>query len=118
MKTVVLGASTNSRRYSHRAVLELLNEGHQVVAVGLKKGEINGLKITPEYPSDDSIRTVAMYISEKNQEPYIKAILQNPPERVIFNPGTYNPNFEKELNSAGVETIRSCVLIMLSQSSY
>ncbi len=118
MLTVVLGASPNPRRYSYMASRELLSNGYEIIPVGVKTGEIEGLEICHIFPENTEIDTVAMYLSEKNQESYYDKILSNLPRRVIFNPGTYNPVFENKLQDAGVETIRSCVLIMLSRGIY
>ena len=42
-KTLVLGASDNPARYSFRAAHMLRNHGHEVVPVGIRKGEVAGL---------------------------------------------------------------------------
>ncbi len=118
MKTVILGASNNPRRYSYLATEELSNKGFEVIPVGIKKGDINNITIRNEYPVNEEIHTVGMYLSAENQEKYKKFLLKNPPKRVIFNPGTYNPELENELKNIGVETIRSCILIMLSNNKY
>ncbi len=118
MKTVILGASNNPRRYSFLATEELSNNGFEVIPVGIKKGDINNIPIRNEYPVNEEIHTVAMYLSAENQEKYRKTLLENPPERVIFNPGTHNPELETEFKKLGVEVMRSCVLIMLSNNKY
>lgn len=43
MKTLVLGASDNPSRYSYRAVHSLQRHGHEVVPVGIRKGQVAGL---------------------------------------------------------------------------
>ena len=47
-KTVVIGASENPERYSHKAVISLSKYGEDVVAVGLKNGFIAHIPITKE----------------------------------------------------------------------
>lgn len=37
MKTLVLGASTNKERYSYKAIHNLVDKSHQVVAIGSKR---------------------------------------------------------------------------------
>ena len=53
-KTVVIGASTNTERYSYKATERLTAHGHEVVPVGLKEGEIVVIKgnenIRPNQP--------------------------------------------------------------------
>ena len=41
-KTMVIGASTNPTRYSYRCIHQLTTNGHPVVAIGLKDGEVAG----------------------------------------------------------------------------
>lgn len=118
MRTVVLGASPNPRRYSYRATEELMSNGYEVIPVGKKTGEILSNKIVHSFPIDENIHTIAMYLSPVNQKEYEDMILENLPERVIFNPGTHNYEFENRLIDKGVKTVRSCVLIMLSNSAY
>jgi uncharacterized protein len=118
MINVILGASTNPNRYSYRATEELVSHDYKVIPVGNKKGELFGISIEDDYPIDKSVDTIGMYLSARNQEFYYEKILTNPPRRVIFNPGTYNTDFEKRLQSKGVETLRSCVLIMLSRGLF
>ncbi len=118
MTNVILGASTNPNRYSYRATEELLSHNYTVIPVGNKKGELFGIPIKEDYPITEPVDTIGMYLSAKNQESYYQKILTNPPRRVIFNPGTYNSDFEERLQSKGVETLRSCVLIMLSRGLF
>ncbi len=118
MITVVLGASTNQRRYSYKAVEVLLEAGHKVIPISLKKGSIFGLDLQTNYPLDVKIDTVAMYLSVENQEKYYNLLLENPPRRVIFNPGTYNPEFQKMLIDKGVLVVNDCLLVMMSREIY
>jgi predicted CoA-binding protein len=118
MKTLVLGASNNTHRYSYLATVELLEHGHEVIPVGIKKASINNIPITGVYPENEDIHTLAMYLSAENQEKYYDSILNNPPKRVIFNPGTHNPVLENKLKNIGVDVLHSCVLIMLSNNQY
>ncbi|PLX07760.1 MAG: CoA-binding protein [Marinilabiliales bacterium] len=115
---VVLGASTNERRYSYRATEALSKNGYRVLPVGIRSGDINGEKIVKEFPLMIEIDTIAMYLSEDNQAKYEDLILQNLPRRVVFNPGTHNAEFQKTLMQKGVEVLNDCVLVMLSNGRY
>ena len=44
-KTLVLGVSLNSHRYSNMAIRRLASKKVEVIAIGLKQGEINGINI-------------------------------------------------------------------------
>ena len=52
MKTLIMGASTNSERYAYKAANSLLNHGHEIELIGQEKGEIKGHEIhTVSIPS-------------------------------------------------------------------
>jgi len=116
--TLVIGASTNPERYAFKAIESLVNHGHTVRAHGLKPGEVHGVIIDINLVAYDGIHTVTLYIGQKNQ-PQIYAYVQSlKPKRVIFNPGTENDDFEKMLQSKGIETIEACTLVLLSTNQF
>ncbi len=117
-KTVVLGASTNPQRYSYLAVNKLVNYGHEVVPVGIKKGAINGLDIKNDTPVVEEVDTVTLYLNPKNQEQYYDYILSLKPKRIIFNPGTENAVLEAKVAEQGIQSQRACTLVMLSTGMY
>lgn len=117
-KTLVLGASTKEDRYSNKAVRLLQQHNVPIVAVGNQEGEINGVQIQRNFPEHESIHTVTLYLSPKNQEPYYDKILNLKPERIIFNPGTENPEFEKKLASNGIQTNEACTLVLLHTNAF
>lgn len=118
-KTLVLGASSKSDRYAYKAVDFLQNKNQPVVAVGNKEDEVLGVKISKEMPTSVAdIHTVTLYLSAKNQPGYYDDILALKPKRVIFNPGTYNPELIELLQKNEIETVEACTLVMLSTNSY
>ncbi len=117
-KTLVMGASQNPSRYAHMAVLRLLKHNNEVVAVGLRSGEINGVTIQKGEPRIPDIHTITMYVGKRNQLPLYNYILSLKPKRVIFNPGAENPELETMLSDQGAEVIRACTLVMLSSGEY
>lgn len=118
MKTLVLGASTKSHRFSHKAVQRLVSNGHEVVAFGLKEGEINGVTIDTELKQYEDIHTVTLYLNPTVQEDYYEYILSLHPTRVIFNPGTENPEFKQTLEEKGIKCQVACTLVMLASNQY
>jgi hypothetical protein len=53
-----------------------------------------------------------------HQEPYYDYILGLKPRRIIFNPGTENPELEMLASEAGIECLEACTLVMLSTGQY
>ncbi len=117
-KTLVLGASTNPSRYSYSAVQRLDMHDHEVVAIGNREGEIDGIKIQTEQLPLEDIDTVTLYLNAMNQQPYYDYILSLKPKRIIFNPGTENPELVKLARENGIEVEIGCTLVMLSIGNY
>ena len=117
-KTLVLGASANPERFSYMAVRKLKYGNIPVVAVGLREGEISGVRIEKPFPKFEDIHTITIYIGPKNLVAYYDYILGLKPKRVIFNPGTETQVFADTLISAGVEVVNACTLIMISNNQY
>lgn len=117
-KTIVLGASPNPARFSHKAVTLLLNHNHPVIPIGNKEGFISNSKIFTSWPSDQDVHTIAMYLKPENQAEYYENILRLKPQRIVFNPGTENNNLKSIAIEKGIDVIENCVLVMLSINSY
>lgn len=117
-KTVVIGASANPERYSNRAVRKLKNYGHEVVAVGLRTGEIDGVPIHADKPVVENVDTVTMYVGEQNQPALYDYIFSLQPKRIIFNPGAENPELEQKASEKGIEVVEACTLVLLSIGNY
>jgi len=117
--TLVLGASPNPERFSNKAVLRLLKRGIPVIAVGKKEGSIGNLKITREFPDDKAnVHTVALYMNACNQKEYYGKIISLKPKRIIFNPGTLNPELAALAAKEGIIVIENCLLEMLSSGRF
>ncbi len=119
-KTLVIGASTNSERYSYLAINALKKHGHEVVAIGKKRGEVNGVLIQtgPPNPNFEGIDTVTMYVNISHQEEYYDYVLGLKPKRVIFNPGAENFDLMERAKEAGIVAIEACTLVMLSTGQF
>lgn len=116
--TLVIGASTNPSRYSYVAIKRLVEHGEPVKAIGLKEGIVQGVHILKGQENFDDIHTVTLYLNPKRQEEYYNYILSLEPKRVIFNPGTENPEFYKMLREKKIEVEVACTLVMLSTDQY
>lgn len=117
-KTLVIGASNHSERYSYKAVQKLVHYHHEVIALGNKPGFIDHTIIYNQRLAWEDINTVTLYINPVLQEQYYDYIISLHPKRVIFNPGTENPNFYKLLVSHNIEPIEACTLVMLQTNQY
>jgi len=117
-KTVVLGASPNPSRFSYKAVKSLVIHGFDVVPVGFRPGVAHDRIIQRGQPEIEDVHTVAMYVGPQRQLEFYDYILSLGPRRVIFNPGTNNPELMNMLNQMGVEVVEGCTLVMIDNDEF
>lgn len=117
-KTLVMGASSNPERYAYKAIKMLQRFGHPVVAVGKKEDEVDGLRIEKQQIPFENVETVTLYLNPMNQKQYYDYIVGLKPKRVIFNPGTENPELYTLLRQNEIEIEVACTLVMLSTNQY
>jgi len=117
-KTLVIGASLKPERYSNIAIKRLKNYNHEVKAFGLKAGEVSGVAIDTNLLHYDGVDTVTLYLNPKRQVDLYNYIIGLKPNRVIFNPGTENPEFYELLENNNIEHETACTLVLLGTGQY
>ena len=117
-KTLVLGASTKPARYSFMAIEKLVEKGHSVLAIGQNAGEVAGIKIQTKAVPLKNIDTVTLYLNPSRQRDYYNYIVEAQPKRVVFNPGTENPEFYQLLKLNDIKVEVACTLVMLATNQY
>lgn len=117
-KTVLLGASTNPSRYAYLATMRLAQHGHEVIPIGVQTGAIEGHEIVHGQPALEDVDTVTLYLGPPRQKEYYDYILSLHPKRIIFNPGTENPELMQLARENGIEPVEGCTLVMLSIGVY
>lgn len=118
MKTLVVGISLGADRYANLAVRQLLQAGHEVVGLGLREGTEQGAPVFIGTPMIDGVDTITLYINPQRQGSMVDYLLSLRPRRIIFNPGTENPDFADRARADGIEVVVSCTLIMLGANAY
>ena len=117
-KTLVLGASTKPERYAYKAITMLVEKGHSVLAIGSNMGEVAGVSIRTKNIPLSNINTVTLYLNPVRQRDYYNYIIDTKPKRVIFNPGTENPQFYQLLESNGIKVEVACTLVLLTTNQF
>ncbi len=119
-KTVIIGAANNPSRYAYMAGQMLTQYGHEIVPIGIRRGEMLGKEILDirEKPEIQDVDTVTLYINPTRQEEWRDYILSLKPKRIIFNPGTENEDFEMQAEGKGTEALEACTLVMLRTGQY
>ena len=120
LKTVIIGASPNPDRVAFQAAGMLKAHGYEFIPVGIKEGEVLGKKILSQAQLKElsEVDTVTLYIRPDLQSDSYSDILNLKPRRIIFNPGTENPEFESLAQQNGVEATEACTLVLLSTGQY
>ena len=117
-KTLVLGASEAQHRYSNFATHLLIKKGINVILVGKSSGNIQGHSILKDWPTDENIDTITMYLAPHNQVSYYDLILNSSARRIIFNPGTENSELASLARKKGIQTENACTLVLLNTNQY
>lgn len=119
MNVAVLGASNKPERYSHQAVVLLAQKGHAVFPVNPALAEIEGHRVfrtLADIPAP--LHTITLYISPALSAGMAATLIAANPARVIFNPGTENPELEQQLAAAGIGVLRACTLVLLRTGQF
>jgi predicted CoA-binding protein len=115
----VLGASPKPERYSNKAIRLLMQHDHTVYPVHPAIDKVEGLQVSKSVLDIDvPIDTLTMYVSAKLSTPITDEIIKMKPGRVIFNPGTENPELQQKLSEAGIEFEEACTLILLNTGQF
>lgn len=119
-KTVIIGATTDQSRYAYLAARMLKDYKHEIVPIGIKKGELFGTQILDinDKPKVEDVDTVTLYIGPQRQPEWYDYILSLNPKRIIFNPGTENDTLEKLAEHKDIEVVEGCTLVMLRSNQY
>lgn len=117
-KTLVLGASIKPERYAYRAVVQLSKKNIEVVAMGILEGHIGSIKIIKPFEPLTKIHTVSLYLASHRQSEYYNYLIDLKPKRVLFNPGTENPELAQLLSGSGIQWENACTLVLLSTDQY
>ena len=118
--TLVVGATDNPERYAYLAAESLHGKGHPFVPIGIKKGILLDTDILDlrQKPALEGIHTITLYLGHTNQSEWIDYLLSLQPKRIVFNPGTENPDFFLQAKKQGIEALNACTLVMLTTGQF
>ncbi len=116
---VVLGASPNAERYSHKAVAMLAAAGFKVIPVHPACKEIQGIACAKSL-SDirGPVHTITVYVNADRLGAMAQDMIDITPKRIIFNPGTENETVIEQCRRQGMEVVLGCTLVMLSSGQF
>lgn len=115
---VILGASDDKDRYSYMAFRLLKDHGYQPVPIHPNLSEIEGVKVFKSLTESPRAHTLTLYVNPKISSQMMDDIIKFRAKRVIFNPGTENPELREKLHQNGVEVLEACTLVMLKTGQF
>ena len=119
MNVVVLGASDDPEKYSHKAVVLLKEKGHAVFPVNPSLKTLEGLQVYPSISDvPQVVDTISLYVSPNVSSKIGGDILNKSPRRIIFNPGAENPELEARAKSQGITALNACTLVLLRTNQF
>lgn len=118
MNVLVIGASLNPLRVSHKVTRLLKEQEHDVVAIGRTEGLIGSVAVQKHIPDSIHFDVVTLYLNPENQEPYYQQIVALRPGKVIFNPGTENTVLANLLLANDIPYEYSCNLVLLRTGQF
>lgn len=117
-KTLIIGATTKPEKAAFKAINMLVANGHSVIALGQNTGEVAGIKINTKAIPVKNIDTISLYINPTRQRDYYNYIVEAKPKRVLFNPGTENPELYQLLELNNIKFEAACTLVLLTLNKY
>ncbi|WP_348799431.1 CoA-binding protein [Flavobacterium adhaerens] len=117
-KTLIIGATSKPERPAYKAIEMLVAKGHSVLAIGQNTAEVAGIKINTKTIPLKNIDTISLYINPTRQRDYYNYIVEARPKRVLFNPGTENPEFYQLLELNAIPFEIACTLVLLTLNEY
>ncbi|MCB9030087.1 MAG: CoA-binding protein [Deltaproteobacteria bacterium] len=117
----IIGASDKPDRYSNKALKMLLEYSHNPLPIHPKLKEIEGISVfnsLKEASNSQKIDTVTMYVGKAKSDLMTGELLELPPCRVIFNPGSENPSLQEALKNKGFNVVEACTLVLLRTDQF
>jgi uncharacterized protein len=118
-RVVILGASNKPERYAFKALKALIHHGHEVIPIHPALSQIEGIAVLHDLAEISvKIDTVTLYVGPAISSTLQEKLIALRPLRLIFNPGTENPELADALSAAGIAHFDACTLVLLATDSF
>ncbi|MEN1785965.1 MAG: CoA-binding protein [Bacteroidota bacterium] len=116
--TLVFGASLKSNRYANLVIHRLRENEVSTFAFGIRAGSVADVAVVTSVADLPKIDIITLYLGLQCQKEYYQTIVDLNPKKVIFNPGTENPEFYTVLQNHHIEVEVACTLVLLATGQY
>lgn len=118
-RVLLIGASNNPTRYSHKAMVMLREYGHEVIPLNPREEEVLGIAAVPTLRDvTGPIDTVSIYVRPELLKSSLDDLAALAPKRAIFNPGTEDDEMKKTLTDRGIRVLEACTLVLLRTGQF
>ncbi len=115
----ILGASEKPERYSYKAFLMLQQYGHRPLPISPHLKVLEGVDCFASLSQIvEPVDTLTMYVGAQISKKLSSEILLMKPKRVIFNPGSENPELQTTLEKYKIQVLEACTLVLLRTNQF
>ncbi len=112
-KMLIIGTSPNPKKYSYTAVRKLLFQRNEVIPIGTRGEMIGTCPIITDKPVIENVNLIILYVNSEKQQEYYNYILQLNPKKILFNPGTENPELARIAYENNIDIQYDCALTLV-----
>lgn len=114
----VIGASSDPTRYSYRIIHELVDAGYQVYPVSPNLDSVLGLQVYDKISDITApIEVVDFVVNPQIGIHIVEQCIERGVKRIVLQPGSSSLAIISKAQTAGIEIINACVLVMLKWRS-
>lgn len=108
----VVGANQDQSKYGNMIYRKLRDKGYEVYPVNPMYDEVEGDKCYKDLSSLPVVpEVIDMVVSAKRGRPVIDEAAKLGIKYIWLQPGTYDDELLKQINSLGLEQVQACVLV-------
>lgn len=113
---VIIGASTDRRKYGNKAVRAFRDGGWTVFPVNAKEQQVEGLKAYASISDvPGPIDRVSMYVPPTVGVTMLEAIASKQPSELFFNPGSEDATVLAKAKALGLNPISACSIVNIGR---
>ena len=116
---IILGASTDRRKFGNKAVRANLSQGHHVYPINPHATEIEGVSVYPDLaslPDEIHFDRLLVYLPPEIGLTQLEAISQLNLNELWFNPGSESPELTAQAEALGLSPILACSILAIGHS--
>jgi uncharacterized protein len=117
MRVMIVGASSNPRKYGNKAVRAYRRAGHTVLPVNPNEAEVEGIATWPDVRHvPGPIDRVTFYVPAAIGFEIVRKLAERRDIREVWlNPGAESPELVAEVRRLGMDPILACSIVDIGE---